>query len=123
METSADEDYWNLANAEIRKVFAALSSFPDLTSEDQSFIEHASRFGRGEPILNYPQWSGELGRLRDKVLRSQGDPRIAQIVSGLTELIWKWEYGAMENAGHLRTLELSSLANQLKERPAEGESP
>jgi hypothetical protein len=77
------------------------------------FIEHASLFGEGE-IYNYPHWSEKLGVLRDAVFRSGGDPQICEIANLLTELIWEWEYGAMEEEGYKSSQHLASLARTIQ---------
>jgi len=106
-------DYWKPATAELKTVFAALEKVQGLSDVERTFIDHASLFGAGEPIQDYPQWSAALGTLRDDVLRSGGDPLIAKIANLLTELIWRWDYGAMEEEGHRSSLELSALARTL----------
>ena len=110
-----DMDYWKPATAELKTVVAALEKVHGLTGIERTFIEHASLFGHGKPIQDYPQWSNALGTLRDDMLRSGGNPLIAKIGNMLTELIWRWEYGAMEEVGYRHSLELSQLARTLHE--------
>lgn len=108
-------DYWKLATAELKAVFAALEKVQGLSGVERSFIEHVSLFDQGKPIQDYPQWSDALGTLRDDMHRCGGDPLIAKIANLLTELIWRWEYGAMEEEGYRDSLELSTLARTLHE--------
>jgi len=106
-------DYWQSAHAELKKVFAALKNVHGLSSAVRKFAQHASRFGMEEPISDYPQWSDDLGTLRDDVIRSGEDQRIQKIAELLTELVWRGEYGALDEDGYRNSLELSALAEHL----------
>lgn len=108
-------DYWELADEEIKSVISALADVRDLTITDRAFIDHAELFVKGNPIPNYPGWSEKLGSLRDDLVRSGGNPLVASIANLLTVLIWRWEYGGMEEEGYKSALELAALARTLEE--------
>ena len=106
-------DYWEPATSEIKKVLAAIENFQGQNCAERNFIEHASLFGEGKPIPDYPQWSNDLGTLSDDILQSRGNPLIGKIAHLLTDLIRRWEYGAMEKEGYRSCLEISALARML----------
>lgn len=104
-----DMDYLELTTSDIKTGISALSSAKVLNSTARTFIEHASLFGDGQ-ISNYPRWSDELGVLRDAMLRSGDDPLMCKVAKLLTELIWQWEYGPMNEDGYKGAQHLASLA-------------
>lgn len=109
-------DYWEPAIAELKKVLAALEGVQGAGAAERAFFKHASLFGEGKTISDYPAWSDTLCTLADDLHRSGSDPLIARIAQLFSMLIREWEYGGMEEEGYRSALELSALASTLHER-------
>jgi|GEM_PF-6756106 len=102
------ENMLETASREITKTFEALESIEGKTDSEAAFISHASEFQTGRPIPNYPQWSERLGKLRDRVISENQKEVVIEFAKMFTDLVWGWEYGALDGEGYMLSIKMSS---------------